>query len=157
VESLATGLELRRWPLSAGQSMPLRPGSRTGPLPVSFVQERLWFLDQLVPQSDAYNVPAALRLTGGLKIPALAKPPNEIVRRHEALRTTFRFQNGALTQVIAPSLQLRISQQDVSTVPLESRQIRAREVASATARQPFDLARGPLVRAAVVRLAAEEH
>src|SRR5262249_31984256 len=93
VESLATGLELRRWPVSAEPVMPLRPVPRRGPLPVSFVQERLWFLDQLVPESDAYNVPAALRLTGALNIPALERALNEIVRRHEALRTTFRFQN----------------------------------------------------------------
>ena len=125
-------------------------------LPLSFAQQRLWFIDQLEPGRATYNMATPLRLTGPLKIAALERCLNEIIRRHESLRTTFT-QNFARepVQVIAPELKLSLQIEDLSN--LADREAEAMVLASAEAKQPFDLERGPLVRARLLRLAAEDH
>src|SRR5260370_32869837 len=85
--------------------------------PASFAQQRLWFLDQLLPNTPAYNVPIALRLSGALELTALEQSLNEIVRRHEALRTTFLNQEGSPVQVIAPTLALSLPVVDLQELP----------------------------------------
>jgi hypothetical protein len=134
------------------------PVRRDGPLPASFAQQRLWFLDQLEPGSSAYNVPIAVRLVGDLDVPALGRALDEVVRRHEALRTTFASDGGVPRQVIAPSLALPLPV-DGPRHPDRRGRAAGRGVA-AHARggaAPFDLARGPLVRAGLTRLGAREH
>jgi amino acid adenylation domain-containing protein len=129
---------------------PVRPVARGGALALSSAQRRLWFVDQLEPGSSAYNVPVILRLRGALDVPALERALGGIVRRHEALRTAFATVAGQPAQVIAPSSPFVLS---VETLAEEDAMRRAGEEAAA----PFDLARGPLFRARLLRVAPEDH
>jgi FkbH-like protein len=112
----------------------------------------------LEPGSHAYNVPSALRLKGALNVSALQKAIDEIVQRHEPLRTTFRYEDGKLAQNISPKLAIGIEMIDLGEELTElNKQERALELVDAVAQKPFDLARGPLIRATLLRLAADEH
>ncbi|MCL5996769.1 MAG: amino acid adenylation domain-containing protein [Chloroflexi bacterium] len=125
--------------------------------PASFGQQRLWFLDRFEPNSPYYNIPSALRLAGALDVAALERSLNEVVRRHESLRTTFASVDGQLMQVIAPRLVLSLPVTNLEQVPEPEREAEALRVADKEARQPFDLARGPLLRAGLLRLSENEH
>jgi amino acid adenylation domain-containing protein len=137
---------------------PVVPVQRTEPPLLSFAQERLWFLDQLEAGSAFYNLPFALRLRGALDVDALERSLGEIVRRHDALRTVFRERDGTPVQVIAPFGGFRLTRKDLSPLSPETREAEVQRelVAEGTAR-PFDLSVGPLFRAALLRLDAEEH
>ncbi len=130
---------------------------RDGQLSLSFAQQRLWFLDQLAPGNLFYNIPMLVRLTGDLDIQALEQSLDEIVRRHEILRTTFATVDGQPTQVIAPELKLPLPVVDLADLPEAEREEGARRLAMQEARRPFDLARGPLLRARLFRLGKEDH
>ncbi|HVR97666.1 MAG TPA: amino acid adenylation domain-containing protein, partial [Thermoanaerobaculia bacterium] len=131
---------------------------RDRPLPLSFAQQRLWFLDQLDPGSPAYNLPAAVRLSGWLSRPALAAALGEIVRRHESLRTTFgRVGPGEAVQRIAPAGPVVLPMVDLSGLPEPAREPEALRLANEEAQRPFDLERGPLLRVTLVATAATEH
>ncbi|HEY2736863.1 MAG TPA: amino acid adenylation domain-containing protein, partial [Thermoanaerobaculia bacterium] len=139
------------------QPSPIVPVPRDRGLPLSFAQQRLWFLDRLAPDNPFYNMYGAFRLTGALDLDALRGAFREIVRRHEALRTTFQPGEHGPVQVIAPAPAF-----DVPLVDLEglAEDLRRRELARLSgdeARRPFNLDRGPLVRAALLRIAAREH
>jgi amino acid adenylation domain-containing protein len=136
---------------------PMRPAPRDRSLPLSFAQSRLWFLDQFLPGSPFYNVPAAVRLTGELDVAALAQVLNEIVRRHETLRTTFAVVDGQPVQVIAPALPFNMPLVELGEVPEPLREARVRKLVRAEAQRPFDLGRGPLFRVTLLRLGREEH
>src|SRR5829696_8756653 len=125
--------------------------------PLSFAQQRLWFLHQLEPDSIAYNMPTALRLTGRLNTDALEWGINEIIRRHESLRTTFRLVDNQPVQIIAEQLMLKIPVVDLQTFPAEEREQKVMRLATEEAQRPFDIEKGPLVRARLLRLNAEEH
>jgi amino acid adenylation domain-containing protein len=125
--------------------------------PTSFAQQRLWFLDQLEPNSPLYNLPVALRLRGPLKRGALQQSLNEIVRRHEALRTTFSVVDGLPVQVIAPVQTISLPLVDLRHLPETERQVEARRLAQEDARHPFDLAQGPLLRTTLLRLDEQDH
>src|ERR1700751_4438227 len=125
--------------------------------PLSFAQRRLWFLYQLDPQSAAYNMPFALRLTGKLDVAALERTLNEIVRRHEVLRTTFETLEEEPVQLIAGTQQLELPLKDLSGLPSQEREAEAQRLSLADALRPFDFARGPMLRARLLRLGAEEH
>jgi FkbH-like protein len=125
--------------------------------PLSYAQQRLWFLDQLDPGSHIYNMPAAMRLSGPMNLAALERSVNEVIRRHETLRTTFRQAEGQPVQVIAPGLTLSMPVYDLSGWPEGQREQEIRLMAKQEARRPFDLATGPLLRATVLRVAEEEH
>ncbi len=125
--------------------------------PLSFAQQRLWFLHVLDPQSPAYNMPFALRLTGQLDIPALERTLNEIVRRHEILRTTFDVLEEQPVQLITAVQQLELPLTDLSELPPEKRESETRRLILQDALRPFDFARGPMVRVSLLRLEAEEH
>ena len=131
--------------------------STTEGLPLSFAQQRLWFLDQLAPGSLFYNIPMAVRLSGPLDVEALERSLNEIVRRHEALRTTFDERNGQPVQIIDPALTLPLELEDLAPAadadPSDAALERVREIVQ----QPFDLRTGPLVRAHLLRLGDEDH
>ena len=113
VEALAAGLNQGRWKQNESSIPPLEPISRGGILSASFMQEQLWFLHQLEPGSDAYNVPAAFRLKGRLDLKALQHSFDNILQRHEALRSTLHFSNGNLNQTVAPSLEVKIGLVDL--------------------------------------------
>ncbi|HEX7334998.1 MAG TPA: amino acid adenylation domain-containing protein [Pyrinomonadaceae bacterium] len=136
---------------------PLVPVSREQLLPLSHAQERLWFLDQLKPGSVTYNVPGAVRLKGRLDVEALRRTLNEVVRRHEVLRTTFVSVIGQPVQVISPASQVELPVHDLSDLPEEQREAEARLLTQAEAAQPFDLSIGPLVRVQLLRFAEEDH
>ncbi len=132
----------------------IAPAERSGDLPLSFAQERLWLVEQLAPGSAAYHLPAAIRLTGALADGALAAAFAALVGRHEALRTVFPVRAGAPAQVILPAAPQPLPRVDLSTLPVERRDDEARRLAAEEARRPFDLAAGPLLRTALLRLTA---
>ncbi|WP_331875502.1 amino acid adenylation domain-containing protein, partial [Longimicrobium sp.] len=136
---------------------PVVPTGRTGAIPLSYAQERLWFLDQLEPGSATYNMPAALRLAGALNERALERALGEIVRRHESLRTVFTAVAGSPVQVIAPFAGFTLPIDDLSRLAEADREAAVRRRASEEAARPFDLAAGPLFRAALLRLGHEDH
>jgi amino acid adenylation domain-containing protein len=123
---------------------------------VSFAQERLWFLSQLEPESKSYNIPRLIRMTGALHLEALRQALNEIVRRHEPLRTRFALVDGTLTQVIERDALLPLPVIDLTHLPASEREIRSRELAKQEAERPFDLARGPVIRTSVLQLSADQ-
>jgi amino acid adenylation domain-containing protein len=135
---------------------PIVPVPRTGPPPLSFAQERLWFLDRLQPGSTAYGLPQAFRLTGPLDTAALERALGEIVRRHEALRTTFGEVDGAPVQVVAPFDGFTLPAADLSERSEDYRDEAVRRATHEAARA-FDLAAGPLLRVSLLRLANDEH
>jgi amino acid adenylation domain-containing protein len=136
-------------------SLPAVPRDR--PLPLSFSQERLWFLDQFQPGSPLYNVPVSLRLRGRLDVEALERTFREIVRRHEVLRTVFSSVDGRPAQTALPEVELPMPLTDISDSPVARREARLAELAEEEAQQPFDLSRPPLLRLRLVRLDAEDH
>ncbi|MES1241996.1 MAG: amino acid adenylation domain-containing protein [Acidobacteriota bacterium] len=143
--------------IEGAEAEPLERVPREGRLPLSFAQERLWFLDRLAPGSAAYNLGAALRLEGDLSGPSLSRALTEMARRHESLRTVFRIEKGQPFQEIPPAAPVAMPVIDLGGLPAERRDGLARSLVSAVVRGPFDLARGPLMRAALLRLAGREH
>ncbi|MFL5386940.1 MAG: amino acid adenylation domain-containing protein, partial [Longimicrobiaceae bacterium] len=136
---------------------PVVPVERDGALPLSFAQERVWFIDRLEPGSATYNIPAALRLTGALDERALERSLGEIVRRHEVLRTTFAEVDGSPVQVVAPFGGFALPVEELSGLGEADREAALGRRAGEEAARPFDLAAGPLFRAALLRLGAEDH
>ncbi|HXO20594.1 MAG TPA: amino acid adenylation domain-containing protein [Thermoanaerobaculia bacterium] len=139
---------------------PLRRFPREGEIPLSFGQERLWFIHQLDPEGAAYNMPAALRMTGRLDRAVFARCFAEIVRRHEVLRTAFGSQDGRPLQVITPpeaTPDLQIPLLDLAGIANDRRDLEVRRLAVEEARRPFDLTRAPLLRVQLLRTAEREH
>src|SRR5688572_9887237 len=126
---------------------------------LSFAQERLWFLAQLLPGNPLYNVANAVRLRGSLQREALEAALNDTIRRHETLRTTFHWRENRPTQVMMGAEQARLPLPvvDLQYVAPDERERRARDLAGIEARKPFDLTQAPLLRATVFRLAADDH
>lgn len=135
----------------------IAPIARTGNLPLSFAQQRLWFLDQMEPGNPLYNISTAVRLKGSLDLAVLEQSLNEIVRRHEALRTTFKTVDGHPVQEIAPALKLTLPVLDWRQVEANEREAEVLRLAENEAQQPFDLAKGPLIRITLIRLAETEY
>jgi acyl transferase domain-containing protein/alpha-ketoglutarate-dependent taurine dioxygenase/acyl carrier protein len=133
------------------------PVPRDGDLPLSFAQERQWFLAQLEPDSPLYNHAAGLRLSGELAVSALEESLDEIRRRHESFRSTFVAMGGRPVQRVAPPCRQPLPLVDLSALPRERGEDEAARIGSQEARRPFDLARGPLLRVILVRLAGREH
>ena len=133
------------------------PVRRDRPLPLSFAQQRLWFIDQLEPGTSHYNLPAAVRLRGPLHLPALARCLTEIQRRHEVLRTHFGVADNQPVQVIAPPQPLALPLVDLCELPAAEREAEARRLAQEEAERPFDLGTGPLLRVTLLRLGEAEH
>ncbi|MBU8901095.1 non-ribosomal peptide synthetase, partial [Corallococcus sp. M34] len=133
----------------------LAPVSRGQPLPLSFAQQRLWFLDQLQPGTTAYNMPSALRLEGTLDVDALERAFSDLIRRHESLRTTFSSGEGEPIQLIAPPTPFQLDRIDLSA--REDREDESLRLAEAETTLPFELATGPLVRARLLKLAPQQH
>jgi amino acid adenylation domain-containing protein len=126
------------------------------PQHLSFAQERLWFLDQLMPGSAVFNVPIAVRLSGSTDLSALQKSINEIVRRHEVFRTTFITVEGQPSPVISSALDLELQVIDLGSLTAAERDAEARRLTKEEALQPFDLARGPLIRTGLIKIGEQE-
>ncbi|MBV9774525.1 MAG: AMP-binding protein, partial [Gemmatimonadetes bacterium] len=139
---------------SASTHIPRRGGS--GPAPLSFAQQRLWFIHQLDPASSAYNMPHALRLRGALDVAALRRALTELVRRHEAVRTALVEHGGEAMQVVLPAGPVPFPVLDLSGLSGEARHAEALRRVTEEGGRPFDLTRGPLLRALLVRLDGAE-
>ncbi|HEY4464979.1 MAG TPA: amino acid adenylation domain-containing protein, partial [Streptosporangiaceae bacterium] len=149
--------ELRRRLAGHGeQADRIRPTDRGGPLPLSFAQQRLWFIDEFEPGQTGYNSALALRLTGPLDVPALTAALQAAVARHESLRTTFAGVDGRGVQVIQPAAGLDLPVTDLDGGPARRPGSLDRLLAEECAR-PFNLSAGPLLRALLVRLSGEQH
>ncbi|HET6975221.1 MAG TPA: amino acid adenylation domain-containing protein [Pyrinomonadaceae bacterium] len=125
--------------------------------PLSFAQQRLWFVQQMDPASSAYNMPMAFRLSGRLDVAALEWALNEIIRRHEILRTTFEVLDQQPVQMVAPSRTLKLSVTNLGSLPAPLREEEAERFANEESQRPFDLARGPLIRTTLLQLWPNEH
>jgi amino acid adenylation domain-containing protein len=131
--------------------------ARTGDVPLSFVQQRLWFLDQLEPGTSTYTIAVRRRLHGPLDEAALAHALTELVRRHESLRTTFVTRNGEPRQQIMSPEPVVPEAIDLGSVPAPDREAVVEEHVHKEVQRPFSLARGPLFRPVLLRLAPDEH
>ncbi|AUB35491.1 Non-ribosomal peptide synthetase component F [Nostoc flagelliforme CCNUN1] len=136
---------------------PLLPVKRVGELALSFAQQRLWFFNQLEPESAAYNMPGAMRLQGQLNVAALARSLQEIVRRHEALRTNFTSLDGQAIQIIHPPGDWQLTILDWQHLSLSEQEHQTQQLATNEAKQPFDLATEPLLRVTLLVLSPQEH
>src|SRR5450755_3228044 len=139
------------------QAPALKPISRDRELPLSSAQMRLWLFDQLEPGSSAYNIPVRHDFTGHFDLAAFEHSLSEIVRRHEALRTYYLRVDGRPVQKIAPPELFRVPVLDLQDLPQTAREQELARLASAHARQPFDLGNAPLLRAQLLKLSPEEH
>jgi non-ribosomal peptide synthetase component F/alpha-ketoglutarate-dependent taurine dioxygenase/acyl carrier protein len=167
---------------SESATLPIKRAIDRSNLPLSFAQQRLWFLDQLQPNNTAYNMSIALRLVGNLNLAALDLSLNELIRRHEVLRTNFAVIDGETVQVIAPinsavktattqsksacadlktkglmELDFQLSAIDLQMLPKEEREAKALDLANAEANLPFNLAQDRLIRGQLLKLGANEH
>lgn len=136
---------------------PAPRADRSAPPPLSFAQQRLWFLDHLEPGGSTYNMPSALRLSGPLDTGALGRALNEIVQRHEILRTTFSNIGGDPVQIIAASGEWKLERIDLSQSSAAEQEAKLPQLVRAEALRPFDLSAGPLARATLIRLGPREH
>ncbi|MCC6554029.1 MAG: amino acid adenylation domain-containing protein [Polyangiaceae bacterium] len=158
IADLAARIERER--AAAGDALagdPITPRGHTGPSPLSYAQQRLWFLQRLNPENSAYNIPAALLLEGELDRGALERTLDEIVRRHESLRTTFREVSGRPEQVVHPPAPLALPLVDLGDMEPAAAMRAAHRIAEEEARRPFDLERGPILRVQLVRLDPKRH
>ncbi|WP_163871146.1 condensation domain-containing protein, partial [Myxococcus eversor] len=142
---------------SSSRQPALVPVDRTQPLPLSFAQQRLWFLDQLQPGASTYNIPWALKLTGNLNAEALLQSLNALIQRHEVLRTHFAIHEGQPVQRIQPDVRVALPVVDLRALDSSARDAEAQRLMREEALHSFDLSRGPLVHASLVRLADDEY
>jgi amino acid adenylation domain-containing protein len=148
---------MQREGIGAQRVESIAPAARAASCPLSFAQQRLWFMHQLEPASPAYNLPSAVRLAGSLDRAALQQTLDEVVRRHEILRTCFALVEGQPAQVISTALPLSLPSVDVSHLPEAERETEVRRLISQEAQRPFDLSSAPLLRATLLRLKEAEH
>ncbi|HYG79421.1 MAG TPA: condensation domain-containing protein, partial [Pyrinomonadaceae bacterium] len=141
----------------SAEAPPVRPAPRDGELPLSFAQQRLWFLEQLEPGASVHNFFGAFRLAGPLDVATLEAGLNEVIRRHEVLRTNFLSVDGEPVLFIHRERAQSLSVVDLRGLPAAEREPEARRLAGEEVRLPFDLQRDPLLRVLLLRLADEEH
>lgn len=157
VAGLAHSIENQQPHASGASIPPLKAVPHDRPLPLSFTQQRLWFLDQMEPGNPFYNIPSAMRLSGRLDIEALKRSLNEIVCRHEVLRTTFALIDGQPRQRVMPEMTLDVPVQDLCEMPEHKREEEALRLTVEEAQRPFDLSTGPMLRVVLFRIGDDEH
>ncbi|HEV2704610.1 MAG TPA: amino acid adenylation domain-containing protein [Pyrinomonadaceae bacterium] len=135
---------------------PIKRASRAGALPLSFAQQRLWFLDQLAPGNPFYNISLNVPLRFPVSVTVLERCLDELVRRHESLRTSFAVRDGQPVQVIAERVSVSLPVVDLTTLPPHEAEEEAHRRAEEEARRPFDLTRVPLMRATLLKLRATD-
>ncbi|MDN3054833.1 non-ribosomal peptide synthase/polyketide synthase [Streptomyces sp. SRF1] len=136
---------------------PITPVPRDAELPLSYPQQRLWFLDSFAPDSAEYITPLALRMRGVLDVAALGAALTALVARHESLRTTFDTVDGRGVQIVHDPWEVRLDPHDLSPLPAPEREAELAELLAYERARPFDLRRGPLLRTGLIRLGAREH
>ncbi|HZN07057.1 MAG TPA: condensation domain-containing protein, partial [Pyrinomonadaceae bacterium] len=137
--------------------IPRRPREDTNVFPTSIDQERLWFIEQLQPGNAAYNIFTASRITGPLDGNVMERVVNELLARHEVLRTVFTVVDDEPVQVIRPKLEITLTPVDLESLPAEERMPQALRLVTEDFSRPFDLEKGPLVRVGLLRLAHDDH
>ena len=157
VSRIAQQVEQARLPGGAKAPPTIVALPRVGSMPLSFAQQRLWILDQMEPNNSLYNIPRTIRLGGDLNVAALTHSLNEIVRRHEPLRTWFGLEDGQPVQHILSTLKLEVETIDLTDVAVEEREAKAHAIAAREAATPLDLSRAPLLRVVLLRLAPTDH
>ena len=157
VAELAQRIEVAKQAEVGMEAPPMLTGERSTPLPLSYAQQRLWFIDQLQPGGISYNVPGAVSIEGPLDAQELERCLHEIVRRHQSLRTRFVSGDDGPQQVIDNELRIDLPVVDVSSLPDDQRESKARELAKAAVVEPFDLTTGPLLRVTLLRLEEQRH
>src|SRR5215475_12749113 len=135
----------------------IRPRAKQTSIPLSVAQQRLWFLDQLAPNSPFYNISSAVKLEGRLDLQALERVINEIVRRHEVLRTRLEVEAGVPVQVIDKWRPRRLEVEDLASLTPGEREKEVSRITNEEAGTGFDLTRGPLLRVKVLKLEEEQH
>src|ERR1043165_4970437 len=150
-------LLLKRKGIAAPANRGILPRKEPGPVPLSFAQQRLWFLDQLEPGNPAYNVPAAIRLTGSLNISALQRSLNELVRRHESLRTIFATVDDQPVQIVKDGEPLALPIIDLQEQTPDQLERHALQLATEEARRPFAISHQPPFRVLLLKLGPSEH
>src|SRR5262245_33774637 len=133
------------------------PRAVIGPAPLSFAQQRMWFLDQFEPATGLYNIPAAVRLRGALDAATLKRSLQEIIRRHKALRTTFHARVNQPVQVILEAFEFHLPLVDLRDLPELERESEGRRLRAEEVQRPFDLSRDLMLRAKLLRLADNDH
>ncbi len=157
IEQLARLIDRQRKADQSHKAPPITRVDRSQRLPLSFAQQRLWFLDQLQPGGSFYNIPGAVRLTGELNVPALEQSLTEMVRRHESLRTTFDSEHGKPFMVIHEPQPVQLPLTDLSAKPQNEREAELKKITQEENRLPFDLKQGPLFRARLIRMSENDH
>ena len=156
VKGLAAELEAILGSGETSQAPPLTRRQQQGPAPLSFPQQRLWFLEQVESSKGAYHIPSALRIAGPLDAGALERSLAELVRRHESLRTAFRAgKDGTPRQEIVEDIEFRLALLDLASAQVEDEELL--RVVAEEAAAPFDLTQPPLLRALLMRLASDDH
>ena len=156
IAGLAERIELARGEIGTDE-LPLVRVPRDRSIPLSFAQQRLWFLSQLEPESPSYNIPSAIRLFGVLDANALEQALSEIVARHETLRTVFEEVDDKPVQVVLPDRSCRFEFVDLTPLPLAEREAEAMRLIAAAAARPFDLGGEPAFRALLTKLSDQDH
>ncbi|MBR8834205.1 MAG: amino acid adenylation domain-containing protein, partial [Stigonema ocellatum SAG 48.90 = DSM 106950] len=158
VATMETALAAHRLRESGLAVVAIEPVARnTNELPLSWAQQRLWFLDQFSEQSASYNIPAAVEMTGVLDVNALEQAFTEIVQRHEVLRTSFPQVNGVPMQAIAPQILVKIPVVDLQGLPAAQQSTLVQQLALADQKTSFDLSTAPLIRVKLLRLGEQSH
>ena len=142
--------------ITAVQIIPRRQNRDSATCPASIDQERLWFIDQLQPGNTAYNIFSASRIRGAVNVPIMERVINELIQRHEVLRTTLKSVDGVPVQVIAPELKITLEPVSLEHLPEEERYDEALRLTTEEFARPFDLEKGPLVRVGLLRLAEDD-
>src|SRR6185503_4968480 len=153
VESVEEKLGIGRGEKEEG----IKRREKEGRVPLSYAQERLWFLEQLEPGSGAYNIPAAIRLRGELNVEALKGSVGRVVERHEALRTVFIEEGGKVRQEVKAEGSVRIEEVDLRSVREEEREEEVKRIGKEEGLKGFDLREGPVLRMKLLRVGEEEH
>jgi amino acid adenylation domain-containing protein len=157
IAALAEHIDVARRTGQRLQAQSLKPVTTRREILLSFAQERLWFLEQLERDSPVHNIPTVFRLTGSLNVDALEKSLNEIVRRHEVLRSSFAARDGQPIQVVAPILNLTLPVVDLRGLPEASQGAETLRLTTEEVQRPFDLSRGPLLRLMLMRLTEDQY
>ncbi|MCB9157381.1 MAG: amino acid adenylation domain-containing protein, partial [Caldilineaceae bacterium] len=157
VARLAAEVEQERWRSERVSLPPLQPAARVGPTPLSFAQERMWFLQQLAPDNTAYHISLVVRLTGALNVPALEQALNAVVQRHESLRTIFPTKDGVPHQVILAEHTVKIAPVDLTDMAAAKQEPYIVELVNADLLRPFDLPGAPAWRFMLFTCGPEEH
>ena len=137
--------------------IPRRPREDVDLFPTSIDQERLWFIEQLQPGNAAYNIFSASRIKGRLDVAVMERVVNELIARHEVVRTTFTVVDDQPMQLIHPKLEIRLMPVDLQSVPPAQREQEALRLVTDDFSRPFDLEQGPLLRVGLLRLAEDDH